>query len=175
MLTSGIIDLILAAIILAGLPGTAAWALGLLVGINMLFGGTALIAMAMHARSDPSVPPPAPKTAVAAHYPARARRNGGIPSAGQMRAPPLAALSTRPRLAGQASRDRHLDQVIRIRSGLAEGAVELIEFTERAAADGGSANIPALAHYLAPARDRRSTPPVSLERAAGRYEDAHRG
>jgi uncharacterized membrane protein HdeD (DUF308 family) len=63
MLTSGIIDLILAAIILAGLPGTAAWALGLLVGINMLFGGTALIAMAMHARSDASVPPPAPKAA----------------------------------------------------------------------------------------------------------------
>jgi len=64
MLASGIIDLILAAIILAGLPGTAAWALGLLVGINMLFGGTALIAMAMHARSaDPSTTPPAPKTA----------------------------------------------------------------------------------------------------------------
>jgi len=63
MLTSGIIDLILAAIILAGFPGTAAWALGLLVGINMLFGGTALIAMAMHARSDASVPPPAPKAA----------------------------------------------------------------------------------------------------------------
>jgi len=63
MLTSGIIDLVLAAIILAGLPGTAAWALGLLVGINMLFGGTALIAMAMHARSDASVPPPAPKAA----------------------------------------------------------------------------------------------------------------
>ena len=40
MLVSGIVDLILAAIILAGLPGTAAWALGLLVGINMLFGGT---------------------------------------------------------------------------------------------------------------------------------------
>jgi uncharacterized membrane protein HdeD (DUF308 family) len=50
MLTSGIIDLILAAIILAGLPGTAAWALGLLVGINMLFGGAALIAMALAAR-----------------------------------------------------------------------------------------------------------------------------
>jgi hypothetical protein len=37
----------LAAIIFAGLPWTAAWALGLLVGINMLFGGSALIAMAM--------------------------------------------------------------------------------------------------------------------------------
>lgn len=51
MLVSGVIDLVLAAIIFAGLPGTAAWALGLLVGINMVFGGTALIAMAMHARN----------------------------------------------------------------------------------------------------------------------------
>jgi uncharacterized membrane protein HdeD (DUF308 family) len=54
MLASGIIDLILAAVILAGLPGTAAWALGLLVGINLVFGGTALIGMALHAREvDP--------------------------------------------------------------------------------------------------------------------------
>jgi uncharacterized membrane protein HdeD (DUF308 family) len=50
MLVSGIIDLVLAGIILAGLPGTAAWALGVLVGVNMIFGGTALIAMALHAR-----------------------------------------------------------------------------------------------------------------------------
>jgi len=54
MLASGIVDLILAAIILAGLPLSAAWAIGLLVGINMVFGGSALIAMALHARSpDP--------------------------------------------------------------------------------------------------------------------------
>jgi uncharacterized membrane protein HdeD (DUF308 family) len=50
MLASGIIDLILAAVIIVGLPVTAAWALGLLVGINMVFGGTALIGMALHAR-----------------------------------------------------------------------------------------------------------------------------
>jgi uncharacterized membrane protein HdeD (DUF308 family) len=50
MLASGIIDLFLAAMILLGLPGTAAWALGLLVGINMVFGGSALITMALHAR-----------------------------------------------------------------------------------------------------------------------------
>ncbi len=50
MLVSGIIDLILAGIIFAGLPGTALWALGLLVGINMVFGGAALIAMALAAR-----------------------------------------------------------------------------------------------------------------------------
>jgi uncharacterized membrane protein HdeD (DUF308 family) len=50
LLVSGIVDLILAAIIIAGLPGTAAWAIGLLVGINMVFGGSTLIAMALHAR-----------------------------------------------------------------------------------------------------------------------------
>ncbi|HEX4827055.1 MAG TPA: HdeD family acid-resistance protein [Xanthobacteraceae bacterium] len=61
MLVSGIIDLILAAIILAGLPGTAEWALGLLVGINMLFGGSAMIAMALHARTAAASTPPAPK------------------------------------------------------------------------------------------------------------------
>ena len=51
MLASGVVDLILAGIIFAGLPGTAAWALGLLVGINMLFGGTAMIGMALAARN----------------------------------------------------------------------------------------------------------------------------
>jgi uncharacterized membrane protein HdeD (DUF308 family) len=50
MLVSGVVDLVLAAMILAGLPGTAAWAIGLLVGINMVFGGSAIIAMALHAR-----------------------------------------------------------------------------------------------------------------------------
>jgi uncharacterized membrane protein HdeD (DUF308 family) len=61
MLVRGIIDLVLAAMIFAGLPGTAAWALGLLVGINLLFGGSAMIAMAMHARSTNSAAP-APKS-----------------------------------------------------------------------------------------------------------------
>jgi uncharacterized membrane protein HdeD (DUF308 family) len=50
MLVSGIVDLVLAGIIIAGLPGTAFWALGLLVGINLLFGGVALIGMAFAAR-----------------------------------------------------------------------------------------------------------------------------
>jgi uncharacterized membrane protein HdeD (DUF308 family) len=52
MLVSGVVDLILAAMIYSGLPGTAAWAIGLLVGINMVFGGSALIAMALHARNS---------------------------------------------------------------------------------------------------------------------------
>ncbi len=51
MLASGIIDLLLGAMIFAGLPSTAAWAIGLLVGINMVFGGSALIAMSLHARN----------------------------------------------------------------------------------------------------------------------------
>jgi uncharacterized membrane protein HdeD (DUF308 family) len=50
MLASGVVDLMLAGIIFAGLPGTAAWALGLLVGINMVFGGTAMIGMALAAK-----------------------------------------------------------------------------------------------------------------------------
>jgi uncharacterized membrane protein HdeD (DUF308 family) len=50
MLASGVVDLILAGIIFAGLPGTAAWALGLLVGINLVFGGTAMIGMALAAK-----------------------------------------------------------------------------------------------------------------------------
>jgi uncharacterized membrane protein HdeD (DUF308 family) len=53
MLVSGIIDLFLAGMIFAGLPGTAAWAIGLLIGINLVFGGSALIAMALHARNIP--------------------------------------------------------------------------------------------------------------------------
>ena len=55
MLVSGIIDLVLAAMIWAGLPSTAAWALGLLVGINLLFGGSSMVAMALHARSSDAV------------------------------------------------------------------------------------------------------------------------
>jgi uncharacterized membrane protein HdeD (DUF308 family) len=51
MLLSGVVDLILAGLILAGLPGTAAWAIGLIVGINLLFGGVALVAIALQARS----------------------------------------------------------------------------------------------------------------------------
>src|SRR5580704_710858 len=50
MMLGGFMDLILAAIIIAGLPGTLAWALGLLVGIDLVFGGFSLIAMALSAR-----------------------------------------------------------------------------------------------------------------------------
>ena len=52
MLFSGLVDLLLAGIIIEGLPGTAAWAIGLLIGVNLVFGGVALIAMALHARDS---------------------------------------------------------------------------------------------------------------------------
>ena len=51
MLVSGALDLILGGIIFLGLPGTAAWAIGLLVGINMVFGGSAIMSMALLART----------------------------------------------------------------------------------------------------------------------------
>ena len=59
MLASGLLDVLLAGFLLAGLPGTAAWAIGLLVGINMTFGGVALIAMALHARTLAATAKPA--------------------------------------------------------------------------------------------------------------------
>jgi len=60
MLASGIIDLVLGLMLLAGLPGTAVWALGLLIGINMIFGGWALVWMALHARSEATASPAQP-------------------------------------------------------------------------------------------------------------------
>jgi uncharacterized membrane protein HdeD (DUF308 family) len=59
MLASGVLDLVLASIIFLGLPGTAAWAIGLLLGINLVFGGSAIISMALVARNS------APRTAIA--------------------------------------------------------------------------------------------------------------
>ncbi len=50
MVASGIVDLFLAALIFAHFPSSAAWAIGLLLGINMVFGGTTLIVMALDAR-----------------------------------------------------------------------------------------------------------------------------
>jgi uncharacterized membrane protein HdeD (DUF308 family) len=51
LLVAGIMDLLIAAIIITGLPGSALWAIGLLVGINLLFGGSSLIGMALAARN----------------------------------------------------------------------------------------------------------------------------
>ena len=50
LLAAGLMDILVAAVIIAGLPGSALWAVGLLAGINLLFGGAALIGMALAAR-----------------------------------------------------------------------------------------------------------------------------
>ncbi|HVO16777.1 MAG TPA: DUF308 domain-containing protein [Alphaproteobacteria bacterium] len=50
-LFNGIVDLILAYLIFAGWPSTAAWAIGLLVGINMLFLGLSLTMTALAGRA----------------------------------------------------------------------------------------------------------------------------
>ena len=52
LLVAGIVDIVIAGLIISGLPGSALWAVGLLVGINLLFGGASLIGMALAARQS---------------------------------------------------------------------------------------------------------------------------
>ena len=52
LLVAGLMDILIAAVIISGLPGSALWAIGLLVGINMVFGGATLIGMALAARNS---------------------------------------------------------------------------------------------------------------------------
>ena len=52
MMVNGVIDLMLAGILISGLPGTLVWAFGLLVGIDLMFGGASLIAVALEARKQ---------------------------------------------------------------------------------------------------------------------------
>jgi uncharacterized membrane protein HdeD (DUF308 family) len=51
VLLSGIIDIILAGIIMAGWPQTSAWVLGLLVGVNLFMYGLALIMTSIASRT----------------------------------------------------------------------------------------------------------------------------
>jgi uncharacterized membrane protein HdeD (DUF308 family) len=51
MVVAGSMDIIIAGLIIAGLPGSAEWAIGLLAGINLLFGGATLIGVALAARN----------------------------------------------------------------------------------------------------------------------------
>lgn len=50
LILNGIVDLVLALFILSGLAGTLVWALGLILGIDMAFGGAAVTTMALQAR-----------------------------------------------------------------------------------------------------------------------------
>ena len=52
LFTNGIIDLIMAGIIVWLLPVAALWALGLIIGIDFIFGGSSLVGMAFAAKSQ---------------------------------------------------------------------------------------------------------------------------
>lgn len=52
MLASGVVDLCLALFLIFGLPRTADWILGLILAVNLIFGGGALIGMALVARDQ---------------------------------------------------------------------------------------------------------------------------
>jgi uncharacterized membrane protein HdeD (DUF308 family) len=52
---NGVLDLAMAAIIFVVLPGSAYWVLGVLIGIDFLFAGASLIAIAMAARHPGAV------------------------------------------------------------------------------------------------------------------------
>jgi uncharacterized membrane protein HdeD (DUF308 family) len=52
LLVSGLMDLLISFLIISGLPGTAEWAVGLLVGINLVLGGASLVGMALAARKS---------------------------------------------------------------------------------------------------------------------------
>jgi uncharacterized membrane protein HdeD (DUF308 family) len=52
MFASGVADIVLASLIIFALPETSAWTMGLLVTVNMVVGGAALIAIGIHARTE---------------------------------------------------------------------------------------------------------------------------
>jgi uncharacterized membrane protein HdeD (DUF308 family) len=52
LLISGLVDIAISFMVITGLPSSAEWAIGILVGINLLFGGASLIGMAMAARNS---------------------------------------------------------------------------------------------------------------------------
>lgn len=47
---SGVVDLILAALVIAGLPGSALWAVGLIVGIDLAMAGAGIVGLGLAAR-----------------------------------------------------------------------------------------------------------------------------
>jgi uncharacterized membrane protein HdeD (DUF308 family) len=52
LLISGLLDIAISFMVITGLPSSAEWAIGVLVGINLLFGGASLIGMALAARNS---------------------------------------------------------------------------------------------------------------------------
>ncbi|RXT43103.1 HdeD family acid-resistance protein [Bradyrhizobium betae] len=54
LLISGLVDIAISFMVITGLPSSADWAIGILVGINLLFGGATLIGTALAARNSNS-------------------------------------------------------------------------------------------------------------------------
>ena len=52
LLVSGLIDIAISFMVITGLPSSAEWAIGILIGINLLFGGATLIGIALAARNS---------------------------------------------------------------------------------------------------------------------------
>ncbi|GMO41227.1 HdeD family acid-resistance protein [Bradyrhizobium sp. TM233] len=52
LLISGFVDIAISFMVITGLPSSAEWAIGVLVGINLLFGGASLIGLALAARNS---------------------------------------------------------------------------------------------------------------------------
>jgi uncharacterized membrane protein HdeD (DUF308 family) len=57
LLFDGVLAVVLGVIILSGWPGTAIWALGLLLGINLLFGGSSMLLLGLGAGRTAPVQP----------------------------------------------------------------------------------------------------------------------
>jgi uncharacterized membrane protein HdeD (DUF308 family) len=52
LVISGLVDIVISFLVVTGLPSSAEWAIGILVGINLLFGGATLIGLALAARNS---------------------------------------------------------------------------------------------------------------------------
>ena len=52
LLISGLVDIAISFMVITGLPSSAEWAIGVLVGINLLLGGASLIGLALAERTS---------------------------------------------------------------------------------------------------------------------------
>ena len=52
LVISGLVDIVISFLVITGLPSSAEWAIGILVGINLLFGGATMIGIALAARNS---------------------------------------------------------------------------------------------------------------------------
>ena len=52
LVVSGLVDIVISFLVITGLPSSAEWAIGILVGINLLFGGATMIGIALAARNS---------------------------------------------------------------------------------------------------------------------------